>query len=61
MNESQHRVAKQKRILSVVEPPRHFVKVGRKMPGAPLIAFSAMRGMPRASHFRHLRPALCPV
>ncbi len=31
MNESQHRVTKQERVLAVVEPPRHFVKVGRQM------------------------------
>ena len=31
MNEFQHRVPKQERILAVVEPPRHFVKVGRQM------------------------------
>jgi hypothetical protein len=29
MNEFQHRVPKQERILAVIEPPRHFVKVGR--------------------------------
>jgi hypothetical protein len=32
MNEFQHRIAKQERVLAVVEPPRHFVKVGRQMP-----------------------------
>jgi hypothetical protein len=31
MNEFQHRISKQERILTVVEPPRHFVKVGRPM------------------------------
>ena len=31
MNELQHRVSKQERILAVVGPPRHLVKVGRKM------------------------------
>ncbi len=29
MNELEHRIPKQERILAVVEPPRHFVKVGR--------------------------------
>ena|ERR1700676_4767626 len=31
MNELEHRVSKQERVLTVIEPPRHFVKVGRKM------------------------------
>lgn len=31
MNEFQHRVAKQVRILTIVEAPRHFVKVGREV------------------------------
>ncbi len=31
MNELQHRVPEQERILTVVEPPRHFVKVGWQM------------------------------
>ena len=31
MNEFQHRVSKQERILAVVEPPRHFVRIGRQM------------------------------
>src|SRR5208282_3114259 len=31
MNEFQHRVTKEIRILAVVEPPRHLVKVGRQM------------------------------
>jgi hypothetical protein len=31
MNEFQHRVPKQERILAIVEAPCHFVKVGRKM------------------------------
>ena len=44
MNESQHCVTEQERVFTVVEPPRHFVKVGRKMPGAPLIAHFAMSG-----------------
>ncbi len=29
MDQFEHGVPKQIRILSVVEPPRHFVKVGR--------------------------------
>jgi len=35
VNELQHRVPKQERILAVVEPPRHFVKVGRQMACSP--------------------------
>jgi len=31
MSKFQYRIPKQKRILPVVEPPRHFVKVGRQM------------------------------
>jgi len=31
MNQFEHRVPKQERILAVVEPPRHFVKVGCQM------------------------------
>jgi hypothetical protein len=31
MNEFQHRIPKQEWIFTVVEPPRHFVKVGRQM------------------------------
>ena len=31
MDQFEHRVPKQERILAVVEPPRHFVKVGRQM------------------------------
>jgi len=34
MNQFQHRVTEQKRILAVVEPPSHFVKVGREVLGA---------------------------
>lgn len=33
MNELQHRIAKQIRILAVIEAPCHFVKVGREMLG----------------------------
>ena len=31
MNEFQHRISKQVRILAIVEAPRHFVKVSRQM------------------------------
>jgi hypothetical protein len=31
MNEFQHRVAEKIRVLPVVEPPRHFVEIGREM------------------------------
>ena len=31
MNEFQHRIAKKERVLAVVKPPRHFVKVGCQM------------------------------
>ncbi len=31
MNEFQHRVTEQERVLTVIESPRHFVKVGCKM------------------------------
>ena len=31
MNEFEHGVTKQERVLAVVEPPRHFVKVGCQM------------------------------
>src|SRR5260370_5890467 len=37
MDESQHRVTKQERVLAVVKPPRHFVEVGRKMLRADLM------------------------
>ena len=28
MNESQHRIAKEVRVLAIIEPPRHFIQVG---------------------------------
>ncbi len=31
MNEFQHRIAEQKRVLPVIEAPCHFVKVSRQM------------------------------
>jgi hypothetical protein len=31
VNELQHRIPKQERIFAVVKPPRHFIKVSRKM------------------------------
>jgi hypothetical protein len=30
MNELKHRIAEEKRIFTVIEPTRHFVKVGRQ-------------------------------
>ncbi len=61
MKEFQHRVTEQKRVLAVVEAPRHFIEVGRhmlcrdSMPGAPsLRAFCARVG----SRFRLLQNPL---
>ena len=31
VDEFKHRIAERKRVLTVVEPPRHFIQVGRKM------------------------------
>jgi len=37
INEFHHRVAEQVRIMVIVKPKRHFIEVGRKMPGPNLM------------------------
>jgi len=67
MKEFQHRIPKPERILAVVEPPCHFVKIGRQMlrrdpmpssynpvPSAPRLAVFEMCDAASVPIFRNL-------